>query len=98
MMTTQEGVDRYSSYMNRHGRIESKVAVVKGDLMEFADSTLKKLMSNFHIPNEKDFFKDPFLIKQLPRDFVVQHPAYRELCATHFYETSFGMTGADFLS
>ena len=98
MMTTEEGVQRYYSYMNRHGRIDSKVTVVKANLSEFAETSLRRLMANFRIVDEVDFFKDPYLLKQLPRNFVLEHPVYKQLCNMHFYEKQYGMAGTELIS
>ena len=98
MMSSEEGIKRYYSYLDKHGRIPSNVVVVKANTSEFADSIMHKLMKSFHIEKEQDFFKDPFLIKQLPRAFVTSHPAYKELCAEHFYEKTYGLHGIELIS
>jgi len=72
--------------------------VVKANTMEDAPSRLHRLMGVFHIETEQDFFKDPFLIKQLPREYVTTHPVYKELCANHYYEQTFGLHGLELIS
>ena len=72
--------------------------VVKANLAEDAPARMKRLMTVFHINSEQDFFKDPFLIKQLPRSFVVAHPAYKELCGAHYYEHTYGLHGLELIS
>lgn len=98
MMTTEEGIERYNSYIGKRGRIPSTVRTVKANLMEFADSALHKMMVTYKLQTEQDVFKDPFLMRQLPRDFVKKHPDFRELCSSHYYEKEFGMEGIELIS
>lgn len=98
MMSSEEGIERYNSFLKKRGLVASTVVIVKADRMEFADVSLHNMMKTFQIPTELDVFKDPFLMRQLPREYVKEHPAYKSLCENHFYETEFGVKGLELLS
>lgn len=98
MMASEEGIERYNKYLLSRGRIQSTVPVIKGNTLEFADSLAHKMMLNFGLQTEEDLFKAIFCIKQLPRDYVKEHPMFKHLCETHFYENTYGVAGVELLS
>jgi hypothetical protein len=98
MMASDEGIERYNSYLGKRGRGESTVVIVKANMMEFADVALHKMMATYKIDTVQDIFKDPFLMRQLPLQYVKKHPAYVELCNSHYYEKEFGVEGIELLS
>lgn len=72
--------------------------IIKANLTEDAPSRMRRLMAIFDIQSEQDFFKDPYLIKQLPHSYVAEHPAYKELCASRYYEKTYGLHGIELIS
>lgn len=94
MMASEEGIERYNKYLDKRGRgAPSYVTVVKGSTIEFADTLARKMMDTFHLQSEADLFKDVYCLKQLPRKYVADHPAFKQLCAEKFYETNYGVPG-----
>jgi hypothetical protein len=98
MMASPSGIDRYTSYCKKHGKLPSNNKRINAtELEKFSLVQMQRIMKTNHL-TEKDFFRDPYLMAQLSRDFVLSHPTFLELNTTGFYRTSFGVDGTELIS
>lgn len=97
MMASPSGIDRYKRYCKRHGKLPSNdMRITSKELAVFSSHQLSKVLKTNNL-TEEQFFKDPYLIAQLSRVFVENHPVFRHYEEMGFYKKAFGVSGLDLL-
>lgn len=98
MMTTPAGIDRYERFCDRMGMNRAKpVKITNTDLEDFSGVQMTSLMKRLNIPCEDDFFKDPYLVAQLSKSFVLKHPSFIKLDHEGYYQKKFGVPSESIL-
>lgn len=98
MMYSPAGIDRYQRFLDKMGMTSSKYhKVTVEEMMDFSKTQMVTIMKRLNIPNEQEFFKDPYLVAQLSASFVKNNLNFIKLESEGFYKKKFGITGEGML-
>lgn len=64
-------------------------------LIQASQKYMEDLMKANHIPNEEEFFKDPFMIQMVSKIFLVENPVFNRLMDSGYY-SRFGLSRENF--
>jgi hypothetical protein len=92
MMTTPSGIDRYNRYCEEIASIKDFNIISKEEMDEFSQRQMEKFIQQLNIPSEEDFFKDLYLLTQLSRSFVKNHPIFKKLVREGYYQKVYGVS------
>lgn len=96
MMCSPAGIDRYQRFLEKMGMTPDKVhKVSQEEMVDFSKSQMKAIMKRLNIPNEQEFFKDPYLVAQLSKSYVQSNPVFQELASSGFYKKKYGVDPAN---
>lgn len=92
-LTSPAALVRWEKYCARMGRVlDVKTKITEQDLNDYNLLQMKSLMKNNNVANETDFFKDPYLLAQLTKDFINTRPAFKKLVNENYYKETFNLT------
>lgn len=92
MMCSPAGIDRYQRFLEKMGMTPDKVhRISQEEMADFSKSQMETIMKRLNIPNEQEFFKDPYLVAQLSKSYVQSNPVFQELATSGFYQKKFGV-------
>jgi hypothetical protein len=92
MLTTPAAIEKWE---NQFVKIKSSMSEEDRDSLN--KEYIETLMRANGISSEEEFFKDPILISQVSKSFLVKNPVFKRLLAEGYYLKTFKLKTSDLL-
>lgn len=83
-------LDRWKSWLLDTKKLElPSVSLSEQELEQYEEGYLRDMVKVYKLPDEISLLKDIVLARSLPLTFLESRSTFRELVASHFYETTY---------
>lgn len=84
MMAAPAAIDRWSNYMIKRGKLQ-EIRPKEQEIMDYNNDHVSKIMVANSISSLEEFFKDPYCVAQLSKNYVLNHPVFKKLNSEDYY-------------